>query len=291
MYLSYFHQSNPHILLKKDEDALLHLLEVACGLQSMVLGEDQILHQIKDALSFTIQQKLGGKELYFIFQNVISFAKEMRHLYAISEHPLSVSYIGYQFIKELLQPGDKIMICGIGEMARLMIEYLKDYEIFLVNRTYENVKPYLSENIHYVPFDFRYCYVSDVRVLISATSSPHILFKKELIEDYQNKIYLDLALPRDIDPQMKSDSVFIDMDELQQRASHHLEKRKEICELIRKECHCQVHKLRQGLKMMKSDTLIQKMQTKYLDVSQETYELLRHKIELTSREDYILKRY
>ena len=77
-FLSYFHQDNPHIMLLSKEEALLHLLEVSCGLQSMVVGEDQILHQIKEALSWTMQQKFGGKELYYILQNVISFAKTMR---------------------------------------------------------------------------------------------------------------------------------------------------------------------------------------------------------------------
>ena len=290
-FLSYFHQDNPHIMLLSKEEALLHLLEVSCGLQSMVVGEDQILHQIKEALSWTMQQKFGGKELYYILQNVISFAKTMRSTYAMSEHPLSVSYIGYQCLQEYLKVDDKIMICGIGEMARLMLEYLKGYSIYLVNRTYENVEPYLNDHTTYVPFDNRYDYIEDVDVVISATASPHVLFKKEKLSS-RPQVFLDLAMPRDIDHSIKTmkNKVLIDMDDLKSISLQQLEKRKEICEIIKKECILKKDELLQGLAHMKSDNIIQRMQARYLDISDETYQLLKNKLDLSPREDYILKK-
>ena len=290
-FLSYFHQDNPHIMLLSKEEALLHLLEVSCGLQSMVVGEDQILHQIKEALSWTMQQKFGGKELYYILQNVISFAKTMRSTYAMSEHPLSVSYIGYQCLQEYLKVDDKIMICGIGEMARLMLEYLKGYSIYLVNRTYENVEPYLNDHTTYVPFDNRYDYIEDVDIVISATSSPHVLFKKEKLSS-RPQVFLDLAMPRDIDHSIKTmkNKVLIDMDDLKSISLQQLEKRKEICEIIKKECILKKDELLQGLAHMKSDNIIQRMQARYLDISDETYQLLKNKLDLSPREDYILKK-
>ncbi len=290
-FLSYFHQDNPHIMLLSKEEALLHLLEVSCGLQSMVVGEDQILHQIKEALSWTMQQKFGGKELYYILQNVISFAKTMRSTYAMSEHPLSVSYIGYQCLQEYLKVDDKIMICGIGEMARLMLEYLKGYSIYLVNRTYENVEPYLNDHTTYVPFDNRYDYIEDVDIVISATASPHVLFKKEKLSS-RPQVFLDLAMPRDIDHSIKTmkNKVLIDMDDLKSISLQQLEKRKEICEIIKKECILKKDELLQGLAHMKSDNIIQRMQARYLDISDETYQLLKNKLDLSPREDYILKK-
>lgn len=290
-FLSYFHQDNPHIMLLSKEEALLHLLEVSCGLQSMVVGEDQILHQIKEALSWTMQQKFGGKELYYILQNVISFAKTMRSTYAMSEHPLSVSYIGYQCLQEYLKVDDKIMICGIGEMARLMLEYLKGYSIYLVNRTYENVEPYLNDHTIYVPFDNRYDYIEDVDIVISATASPHVLFKKEKLSS-RPQVFLDLAMPRDIDHSIKTmkNKVLIDMDDLKSISLQQLEKRKEICEIIKKECILKKDELLQGLAHMKSDNIIQRMQARYLDISNETYQLLKNKLDLSPREDYILKK-
>lgn len=291
-YLSYFHQDNPHILLLTGKDAIGHLLEVSCGLQSMVVGEDQILHQIKEALSWTMEQSFGGKQLYYIFQAVISFAKEMRRVHAMSGHPLSVSYIGYQCLKEYLKSDDKIMICGIGEMSQLMIEYLKDYKLYLVNRTFKNVEPFLNDTRTYIPFDSRYDYIKDVDVVISATSSPHVLFQLEKINTDKRMIFLDLAMPRDIDEKIKKQEnmILIDMDDLKSISSLHLKKRKEICEIIRKECNDKKQEIWQGLIQMKSDDIIQRMQSRYLDVSKQTYQLLKNKLDLSPREDYILKK-
>lgn len=291
-FLSYFHQKNSPLILLSNQDALQHLLEVACGLKSMVIGEDQILHQIKEAYQWTLNQKFSGKEMNEIFQSVIQFAKEMRKKYAISEHPLSVSYIGYQKIKEYLKPNDKIMICGIGEMSQLMIEYLKDYQLYLVNRTYEHVQPYMTSSRTYVPFHQRYDYLQKVNIIITATSSPHTIFDQDKIPQDQTFLFLDLAMPRDVDPRLKhQDNItLIDMDDLQSLSQFHLQKRKDICQIIQQECYQQTQILIQKLQMMKSDELISHIQNRYLNLSEETYQLLKNKLNLNTKEDYILKK-
>lgn len=291
-FFSYFHQESDHYHLLSDEKALVYLLEVACGLQSMVVGEDQILHQLKDAYKWTCEQHFSGKELNFVIQNVIKFAKSMRTQYAMSEHPLSVSYIGYQYVKEYLSDQSKIMVCGIGEMSKLMIEYLDKHEIFIVNRTYEKVVPYLSEKIHYVPFEQRYDYLDKVDVVVSATSSPHSIFIKDKIRVNQPLLFLDLAMPRDIDKHIEDIEGMrvIDMDNLKKISQEHYQKRLEICEVIRHECLKEASEMHAALHMMKSDDIIAKMQQRYLDISDETYELLNHKLDLSSKEQYILKK-
>lgn len=291
-FFSYFHQECDQGRVLVDEEALLHLLEVACGLQSMVIGEDQILHQIKEALTWSMEQHFSGKELNYIFQNVIKFAKDMRSEYAISEHPLSVSYIGYLFLKEYLKKDDKVMIAGIGEMSQLMIEYLKDYEIYIVNRTYNKVVPFLNDKRHYVDFEHRYEYLDKVNAVVSATASPHTIFNKDKLDENHPLVFLDLAMPRDIDSEIKNmhNMRLVDMDDLQLISEKHLKKRKEICEIIRSECQKQVDVMIRDLKLMKSDSLIQQLQKRYMDLSDETYELLIRKLSLNSKEQYILKK-
>ena len=291
-FFSYFHQESDHYHLLSDEQAFVYLSEVACGLQSMVVGEDQILHQLKDAYKWSCDQHFNGKELNFVIQNAIKFAKEMRTQYAISEHPLSISYIGYQYVKEYLNDRSRIMVCGIGEMSKLMIEYLSDHEIYIVNRTYEKVIPYLNERIHYVPFEDRYDYLDKVDVVVSATASPHVIFTKNKIDEAHPLLFLDLAMPRDIDKHIEEiDGMkVIDMDSLKKISKDHYQKRLEICELIREECLRQASEMYVSLQMMKSDDLIARMQQRYLDISDETYELLNHKLDLSSKEQYILKK-
>ena len=291
-YFSYFHQENDCVFLETQDKAINHLLEVACGLSSMVVGEDQILHQIKEAMAWSMKQHFSGKELNYIFQTVIKFAKEMRNTYAISEHPLSVSYIGYQYIKEVLKDNDKVMICGIGEMSQLMIEYLKDYELYIVNRTYDKVIPYLNEKRHYVSFDERYNYIDRVNVVVSATASPHIVFEADKLDPNQEIVFLDLAMPRDVDIHIKQskNKRLVDMDDLRCISEAHLQKRLEICDMIKKECVKQTALMLEELQVMKSDDIIYRMQQRYLNLSNETYELLIHKLDLSSKEQYILKK-
>jgi len=291
LFLHYFHQENTCLDVFSGVEALNHLLKVACGLKSMVIGEDQILHQIREAYEFSKVQKFTGKEMNYVFQSVLRFASQMRSSYAVSEHPLSVSYIGYQWLEPLLVPTSKIMICGIGEMCQLMLEYLKDYEILIVNRTKEKVLPFLNEKRKYVPFENRYDYLSDVDVVISATSSPHYVFKDEFVP-YQPYIFLDMAMPRDLDVKLKNrvNCQLSDMDDLQEIASQERQKRQEICLLIEKECEKEQQKIFEGLQEMKSDSLIQKMQTHYLNISEETFELLKNKLDLSPKEEYVLKK-
>ena len=291
LFLNYFNQSDIQLDVFDGVEALSHLLKVACGLKSMVIGEDQILHQIREAYEFSKSQKFTGKEMNYIFQTVLGFASSMRSKYAISEHPLSVSYIGYQWLMPQLKPNDKIMVCGIGEMSLLMLEYLKDYEIYIVNRTKQKVEPYLNEKRHYVPFEKRYDYLSEVNVIVSATSSPHYVIKEELVPN-QSYIFLDLAMPRDIDVKLKerSNCKFADMDDLQLVSNQELQKRQEICLLIEKEIEVEKQNIFVKLNEMKSDSLIQKMQTRYLDISEETFELLKNKLTLSPKEEYVLRK-
>lgn len=290
IFLQYFHQKDKNLYLKSGENAILYLLEVSCGLKSMVIGEDQILHQIKEAYNWSLQQHFTGKEMNYLFNQVLAFAKKMKREYAISNHPLSLSYIGYQYILNDLQKGDKVMICGSGEIAQLMMEYLKEHEMYIVNRTYDNVKEFLNEKRKFVAFEDRYNYIDQVKLVVSATGSPHIVFKNENIHVDRELVFLDLAMPRDIDIHLAKRYKVIDMDTLQLSSKKQLEKREIIAQKILNECHMFLNVLVDGMQSMKSDNLIQRMQERYIHISDETFELLNRKLDLTSKEQYLLKK-
>ena len=128
-YASFFHQESDLILLYTNEEAIQYLLEVTCGIRSQVLGEDQIIHQVKESYLWAHNKGFTKKELNYLFQNVLKFAKRMRSEYAISEHPLSISYIGYQSVASMLSKDDAVMICGSGEMSQLMLKYLEHIRV------------------------------------------------------------------------------------------------------------------------------------------------------------------
>ena len=81
IYLNYFNQAEAPLYVKTGDEAFRHLLKVTCGLESMLIREDQILGQVKQAYDFTCRMSLGGKELSLIFQETLNFVKKMKHKY------------------------------------------------------------------------------------------------------------------------------------------------------------------------------------------------------------------
>lgn len=291
LYLNYFH-SNSELYTYINKDAITHLLEVTCGINSMILGEDQIYHQVKQAYQWTLDHQFSNKEMNYIIQTVMSFSKKMKNQHPINNRPMSISYIAYSLIKDQLKDDDAIMIVGIGEISSLMIKYLSHYSIYLVNRSYEKVVPYLNDHVHYIPFEERYHYIKDVQYIISATSSPHTIFDIESFPSDHECILIDLALPRDIDIRLKDYDLIelINMDDLYAISNKEYHKREEISDIIKKECIEESEIIYQELLSMKNDEVIRKLQESYLDLSNNTYNLLIHKIDLNKREKYILKK-
>ena len=202
-----------YLFSKKNKEVIEHLFNVASGLDSVVLGEDQILGQVKDAHEFSM--KLGATKKLFnrLFRDAITTAKEVKTITKISQQSLSISYIGIKLLKEkMVSLKDKnVLIIGLGKMNLLTIKYLQEENvgtIYISNRSIEKFKEIQSiyDNIEYVDYKDRYNFLKDnkIDIVISATSSPHLVIRKEDMPSIKNKIYfMDLALPRDIDYNMK----------------------------------------------------------------------------------------
>ena len=288
-YASFFHQESDLILLYTNEEAIQYLLEVTCGIRSQVLGEDQIIHQVKESYLWAHNKGFTKKELNYLFQNVLKFAKRMRSEYAISEHPLSISYIGYQSVASMLSKDDAVMICGSGEMSQLMLKYLEEHSIYLVNRTYHKVKQYINDTVHYVAFEDREKYLPQVKLIVTATSSPHYIFKKDM-NIHGEHIFLDLAIPRDVDPALKSVCTVIDMDNLKAVSNEQYENRQKIAKEIKHLCSDFTKDMVKQLQDMEKNPLLEKMNRCLQDISEETYELLLEKLDLSSKDAFILKK-
>lgn len=202
-----------YLFSKKNKEVIEHLFNVASGLDSVVLGEDQILGQVKDAHEFSM--KLGATKKLFnrLFRDAITTAKEVKTITKISQQSLSISYIGIKLLKEkMVSLKDKnVLIIGLGKMNLLTIKYLQEENvgtIYISNRSIEKFKEIQSiyDNIEYVDYKDRYNFLKDneIDIVISATSSPHLVIRKEDMPSIKNKIYfMDLALPRDIDYNIK----------------------------------------------------------------------------------------
>ena len=223
----------------ESNDALDHISKVACGLESLVLGEPQILGQLKDAYQVSKTQGALDKILEKLFQHVFKTAKKVRTDTNIGSSPISVAYCAVKLSEKIFTNLDNqtVMLIGAGEMVELSAQHLSKRgvkDIIFANRTLENAQPIaikhnaeaialksLSENLHRAD------------IVISSTAAPIPIIGKGLIETvllqrkHQPMLLIDLAIPRDIEPEVNQlEDVFLyTVDDLQQIANSNLEER------------------------------------------------------------------
>lgn len=191
--------------IKHDEEAILHLMEVACGLQSMVLCEDQIITQIKNAALIAREEKTSDSVLETLFRFSATAAKKAKTQVKIKAVPNSAAERAIDFLADKYDlKYKKVLVIGNGETGRLCCKRLKALgsEVTITLRKYkhgETIVPYGCSTISY---DERAEYLSKVEVVVSATSSPHYTINYEMLEKLELKprYFMDLALPRDIEP-------------------------------------------------------------------------------------------
>lgn len=199
----------------EEEEVIKHLFQVSSGLDSQVVGESQILGQVKNAYSQA--KELGMTERYLnkLFQKAIEVGKIVHEKTKISEGNVSIGSVALKMIENLCGSlkGKKVLIIGTGKIGELVANYLMDRGItgtFVANRTYEKAKE-LAEKIDgkVVRFNLLRDEIRTVDIVISVTASPHLILKKETIQEImkfrKRPLYImDLALPRDVDPEIKN---------------------------------------------------------------------------------------
>ena len=230
--------SNFYIL--KDEEAIRHLFEVACGLDSMVLGEPQILGQLKEAYKRALEAKSSGLFLNKLLHRTFFVAKRVRTETGIGGGAVSVSYAATKLAKKILGSlkDKRILLIGAGEMAELACQHLLSIgakEIYIANRTLAKAielaekfqgKAYSLENLPELLIK------SDI--VISSTGAPHFILTKNLLSSllkarkYKPLFLIDIAVPRDIEPSVNElENVYLfDIDDLREVVEENLKNRK-----------------------------------------------------------------
>ncbi len=287
-----------YMFLKFGEEAIIHLFKVTSGLDSIVVGEDQILGQVKDAHEFSMQLGASKKIFNKLFREAITTAKEIKHSTKISQQPLSISYIGLKFLKDKIGKieGKNALIVGAGKMNKLTIKYLQEEKIgtiYLSNRNHGKVKEIEKDykNIIPIKYEDRYKVINDVDIVISATSSPHVVIKKEDMPKITRKIcMMDIALPRDIDPninEIENIEVY-DIDNLKEIHENNNKKRKKLAtkgyEIILEK----IEDFEKWLSSAKIDPTIESLNEKCLQIREDTLEYIFRKVELDKRDKKII---
>lgn len=232
-----------YFYIKENMDCVTHLFQVTAGLDSQVLGEDQILGQVKSAHQRALELHMSGRVLNRLFRDGITNGKKVRLETKISQNPTSISYLAIQYLEKSLSDYQErnVLLIGAGKMNRLALTYLKDMgfsRILVANRTYEAARS-LKEvypDIEIILFDEIEDYLFICDVVISSTAAPHLVIKREEIVGYKKgSIYLDLAVPRDIDPRVGEliGITLVDLDALEKIQTENQEKRRQAGEKAR----------------------------------------------------------
>ncbi len=197
-----------------DEDVVRHLMEVSCGLDSMVLGEPQILGQIKSAYSVSKDQNVVAESLGRAFQEAFSIAKEVRTDTAIGENPVSVAYAAVTLAERIFSdlPSLGVLLIGAGRTIELVVKHLLDKgvgKIVVANRTLDNALEIANK------FDAHGVLLSDIPeqlvnadIVVSSTNSQLPLLGKGAVEralkqrKHKPMLLVDLAVPRDIEAEV-----------------------------------------------------------------------------------------
>lgn len=190
------------------EKAIQHIYEVASGINSMILGEDEILHQLKHSFQIALDNKFTGYTLNTIIKGAISCAKKIKTETKISKTAVSIGTLTANEIFNLDISEKTVLIIGVsGKAGSIVMKNLLSKGINIIGtiRNHNSIFEYSSNypNVKFVDYHKRYDYINQVDVVVSATSSPHYTITKNRLEKSitveKPRLFLDLAVPQDID--------------------------------------------------------------------------------------------
>lgn len=231
----------PHFYTMQERFAVTHLMRVASGLDSMILGEPQILGQVANALSYAQTAGTTNFVLNRLFSDAVHSGKRARTETTISQHSTSVSHAAVRLIRQQIdQPLSEanILMVGVGEMAELAAEALireGAANLKVINRTFDHACQF-AEKINGVPYEWSYLWdlLAEVDVVVTATGAPHlVLFVDDLarvVEKRNDKplLLVDVAVPRNIDPDVDQlpHVTRYDIDDLQHMVDDNIAQRR-----------------------------------------------------------------
>ncbi len=287
-----------HLVRKTGEDAAAYLFRVAAGIESLVPGEDQILGQVKEALDFSRAMGYSGKELNRFVMDAITCAKRIKTELKISEKPLSVSYIGIQKLKECCGiAGKHVFVIGSGKTAALAVRYVYEYhagQVTVCSRTLSHAAELQKEfaDIHVIEYEQRYEVMAQCDIVISATSSPHLVVRREQFTPKRPLTFLDLAAPRDIDTAFAEEKLteLIDLDTLQRIAQDNRRQREKLAAQSEEQIRGGVKETEEWLLKSRVDGTIQSLQQRCQEIVEDSCGYLERKIEMSQREKKLVEK-
>jgi glutamyl-tRNA reductase len=235
---------DPHLYEYREKDAVRHVFRVTSSLDSMVIGEAQILGQVKEAYATARAVGAVNSHLDQLLTRAFAVAKRVRTETAVGSSAVSVASVAVELAKKIFGSLNEksVYLVGAGKMTELAARHLLAHgaaSIFVANRTYDRAIR-LAQRFNGQAIEFNRLYETCDRadIVITSTGAPHAIFRREHGELFlarrKNRpmFFIDLAVPRDVDPEInKLDGIFLyDIDDLQQAVASHVADRKKEAE-------------------------------------------------------------
>jgi glutamyl-tRNA reductase len=235
------HDIRPHLYQFSEREAVRHLFRVASSLDSMVVGEPQILGQVKE--SYTIAREVGAVQstLESLLQRTFTVAKKVRSETQIGSSSVSIASVAVDLARKIFGSlyGKTVLLVGAGKMSELAARHLIEHgasSILVANRTESRAEKiaaqFASPTVHtaVIPFEALYEQADRADIVITSTGAPQKIFGRSHGQHFLHRrrnrpmFFIDIAVPRDVDPRMNEvDGCFVyDIDDLQQVAAANL---------------------------------------------------------------------
>ena len=235
------HDIQPHLYEFRESEAVRHLFRVASSLDSMVVGEPQILGQVKD--SYTVAREVGAVSTHLesLLQRTFSVAKKIRTETQIGSSSVSIASVAVDLARKIFGSleGKTVLLVGAGKMSELAARHLIQHgaaNLIITNRTQARAERLAAElrrpscAAEVLPFDELYAQADRADIVITSTGAPQKIFGRShgqhLLQRRRNRpmFFIDIAVPRDVDPRMNEvEGCFVyDIDDLQQVAQTNL---------------------------------------------------------------------
>jgi glutamyl-tRNA reductase len=232
----------PYIFEHQQLEAVKHVFRVASSLDSMVVGESQILGQVKEAYATARAVGTVNSQLDHLMTRAFAVAKKVRNETSIATSSVSIASVAVELAEKIFGSlaGKVVYLVGAGKMCELAARHLLSHgakKIYVANRTFDRAVALADKfDGEAVPFERLYDTAPWADIIISSTGAPHVIFRKEHGEKFlharKNRpmFFIDIAVPRDIDPALNDlDGIFVyNIDDLQQVVQSHIgDRRKE----------------------------------------------------------------
>ncbi len=293
-----------HLYTHTDEAAVRHLFRVASSLDSMVVGEPQVLGQVRRAYTLAVEAGTAGKVLHRLVHHALRVAKRVRTETGIAASAVSISYTAVELGRKIFGSlkGATVLLVGAGEMAELAAQHLVGAgasRLLVANRTYETARK-LADRFggEAVSFDALGEYLREADVVLCSTGAPHYVITHEMAaaarEARQNRpaFFIDISVPRNVDPEVgRLDNLFVfDVDDLEAVVASNIREREREAERAELIVESEVMQFQQALRHLDIGPTVGALKDRLRRIAREEFERQRPRLgDLTPEQEHAVE--